>query len=170
MFYNTALAVVPSASFAALCFRLLPPLSPEFRARQLLALTLRDLRRLARERTHGDWEDHANGRLLAMPNEARPLQRAQLLTALSVGGEIVRLRQISRQLDLGAALDVALNSLAAADSSSAILQLTQLDAVLAARTGAELEIQAILRSRGSILALSEALTQHAVYFETGASR
>jgi uncharacterized membrane protein YccC len=82
-FYNSALAILAGAGAAALSFRLIPPLSPAFRTRRLLALTLRDLRRLAMGRTfndwHGnDWESHIHGRLLAMPEEATPLQRAQL--------------------------------------------------------------------------------------------
>ena len=46
-FYNTALAIVAGVGAGALSFRLLPPLSPALRTRRLLALTLRDLRRLA---------------------------------------------------------------------------------------------------------------------------
>jgi len=46
-FYNGALAIVTGLGAAAFSFRLLPPLSPAFRTRRLLALTLRDLRRLA---------------------------------------------------------------------------------------------------------------------------
>ncbi len=46
-FYNASSTIVFGAGFAALSFRLLPPLSPAFRTRRLLALTLRDLRRLA---------------------------------------------------------------------------------------------------------------------------
>jgi uncharacterized membrane protein YphA (DoxX/SURF4 family) len=46
-FYNSALAIVAGAGAATLAFRLLPPLSPALRTRRLLALTLRDLRRLA---------------------------------------------------------------------------------------------------------------------------
>ena len=46
-FYNTALSIVVGSGVAALSFRLLPPLSPAFRTGRLLALTLRDLRRLA---------------------------------------------------------------------------------------------------------------------------
>ena len=46
-FYNTALAIFVGSAIAALAFRLLPPLSPALRSRRLLALTLRDLRRLA---------------------------------------------------------------------------------------------------------------------------
>ena len=39
-FYNAALATVIGLGAAALSFRLLPPLSPAFRTRRLLALTL----------------------------------------------------------------------------------------------------------------------------------
>jgi uncharacterized membrane protein YccC len=48
-FYNSALSIVAGYGAGALSFRLLPPLSPEFRTRRHLALTLRDLRRLATE-------------------------------------------------------------------------------------------------------------------------
>jgi hypothetical protein len=34
-------------------------------------------------------------------DEATPLQRAQLLAALSVGSEIIRLRRLIHELDLG---------------------------------------------------------------------
>ena len=67
-FYNAALAIVIGISAAAFSFRLIPPLSPAFRTRRLLALTLRDLRRLARRpipRTPEDWEGHMYGRLAA---------------------------------------------------------------------------------------------------------
>ena len=47
-FYNLALAIVVGLGSAALAFHLLPPLSPELRTRRLLALTLRDLRRLTK--------------------------------------------------------------------------------------------------------------------------
>jgi len=59
-FYNSALAIVSGCGAAALFFRLLPPLSPAFRARRLLALTLHDLRRLARsasDRLAEGWEN-----------------------------------------------------------------------------------------------------------------
>ena len=47
LFYNVALAVIAGAGAGALSFRLLPPLSPAFRAARLLALTLHGLRRIA---------------------------------------------------------------------------------------------------------------------------
>jgi uncharacterized membrane protein YccC len=165
-FYNVGFAIVAGMATAALSFRLLPPLSPAFRSRRLLALTLRDLRRLATGGQHGDWEGHVIGRLSAMPAEATPLQRALLLAAFSVGSEIAGLRSLMPRLALGTALNEALGPLAQGDSASAIAHLGSLDMILADRP----EIPAILRARGSIRAMSEVLTQHAAYFDAGAPR
>ena len=97
-FYNQALAIVAGNCAAAMAFRLIPPLSPAFRTRRLLALTLRDLRRLAAGRKQGDWEAIVHARVSVLPDTATPLQRAQLLAALSAGSDILRLRAISRTL------------------------------------------------------------------------
>jgi uncharacterized membrane protein YccC len=167
-FYNAALATVAGLGAAALSFRLLPPLSTAFRARRLLALTLRDLRRLASgsiPRSPEAWEERVFSRLSVLPNAAEPLQRSELLAALSVGAEIIRLRRICRRFDLGSHLDAALGGMARGDSAMAIVRLTRLDEALAARPGA-----AALRARSSILAMSEALTQHAAYFDAEAPR
>src|SRR6202021_3954185 len=74
-FYNGALAIVAGVGVAALAFRLLPPLSPAQRTRRLLALTLRDLRRLTTgpiPPTPKSWESRIYGRLSALPEEAEP--------------------------------------------------------------------------------------------------
>jgi uncharacterized membrane protein YccC len=168
-FYNTGLAIVCGAGSGALSYRLLPPLSPPFRTRRLLALTLRDLRHLAMGRKLQDWEGLAYGRLSAMPDQATPLQRAQLLVAFSAGCEIVQLRQIARPLGLGGKLDTALAALAEGRSAKAIVRLSHLDAVLAAIAPGESARQVVLRARGSILALSQALAEHAAYFDAEAS-
>ena len=103
IFYNIGVAIVAGFASAALSFRLIPPLSPAFRARRLLALTLRDLRRLAKGRPQGDWEGRVIGQLSVMPADATPPQRTQLLAALSVGSEIMRLRYLMPRLELGRA-------------------------------------------------------------------
>jgi uncharacterized membrane protein YccC len=167
-FYNQASAIVAGISVGALSFRVLPPLSPSFRTRRLLGLTLRDLRRLAMGRTPDDWEGHIRGRLTAMPEEASPLQRAQLLTALSMGREIIRVRPIAHGLSLGAELESALAAVAQGESALATARFNSLDEALAARSRAEPASQTILRARGRILVLSEMLTQHAAYFDAGA--
>jgi uncharacterized membrane protein YccC len=164
-FYNSASAIVAGTGAAALSFRLIPPLSPAFRTRRLLALTLRDLRRLTMgpiPRTPEDWEGRMYGRLSALPDAAQPLQRSEMLAAFSVGTEIIQLRRIGSRIDLGSELDTALEALRRGDIALVTAHLGRLDDALAARPGA-----AALRARGSILALSEVLTQHAAYFEAG---
>src|SRR6266478_1673437 len=158
-FYDAAIAIVAGVGAAAVSFRLMPPLSPAFRTRRLLALTLRDLRRLATgpiPRAPDDWEDRMYGRFSALPDQAQPLQRSQLLAALSVGTEIIELRRIDRRLDLGLELDTALEAATRGDSALATARLARLDEALASRPGA-----AALQARSSILAMSEALTEHA---------
>ncbi len=166
-FYNAALATVAGLGVASLSFRLLPPLSPAFRTRRLLALTRRDLRRLARgstPRSPDAWEGRVFSRLSVLPNAAEPLRRSQLVAALSVGSEIIRLRHICLGLDLGSQLDAALAAGARGDSAMAIGRLARLDEELAARPGV-----AALQARSSILAMSEALIEHAAYFGAAAS-
>ena len=172
-FYNGALAIVAGVGVAALVFRLLPPLSPELRSRRLLALTLRDLRRLTRgpiPRTASKWQGRVYSRLSALPEQAEPLQRARLVAALSVGTEIIRLRCVAHRFDLDAELDAALDALAKGDSLVAAERLTRLDQRLAALSDTRPGARARLRARSSVLAVSEALAQHAAYFDLGARR
>jgi uncharacterized membrane protein YccC len=172
-FYNGALAIVAGVGAAGLAFRLLPPLSPAQRTRRLLALTLRDLRRLTTgpiPRTANEWESRIYGRLSALPEQAEPLQRAQLLAALSVGTEIIRLRRVARRFQLQAELDAALDALARGDSSLATKRLARYDKELAGLPIAGPGARVRLRARGSLLAMLEALAQHPDYFDLGAGR
>jgi hypothetical protein len=72
------------------------------------------------------------------------------------------------RLGLGADLDAALVALAHGNSALATARLARLDDLLAARPGPGPEAQLALRARSSILAIEEALTQHASYFDAGA--
>jgi uncharacterized membrane protein YccC len=170
-YYNSALAIVVGCGVAPLAFWLLPPLSPAVRVRRLLALTSRDLRRLAIAPvvpTLDRWESRIYSRLTALPDQATPLQRAQLLAALSVGTEIIGLRQMTTHLGTAAELDAALNDIALGHSPQAIAKLRQFDDRLAStrKTGTEATIA--LRGRGRILVISEAIAEHGHYFDTGA--
>lgn len=170
-FYNGALAILAGSGAAAFSFRLLPPLPPAFRTRRLLALTLRDLRLLAPGNVSwvaADWESHIYGRLEVMPDAAEPVQRAQLLAALSVGSEIIRLRRLASSLDSGPDLDAALAALARGDSAIATARLARLDDQLASRPDGDSGASLALRARGSILVITEALVEHAFYFDAGA--
>ncbi len=167
-FYNSALAIVAGLGGAALSFRLIPPLSPAFRTRRLLALTVRDLRRLATgpmPRTPDDWEGRIYGRFAALPDQAQPLQRSELMAAFSVGSEIIQLRHIASRLELETALDSAFEAVSEGQSAIAVERLASIDRVLASRSDAN---PAALRARGLILAISNALTQHSAYFDAGA--
>jgi uncharacterized membrane protein YccC len=167
-YYNAALAIVPGVGAAVVSFRLIPPLSPAYRTRRLLALMLRDLHRLATgpiPRTPDDWEGRMYGRFVALPDQAEPLQRSQLMAAFSVGSNIIQLRHIASRLELDAALDSALEALAQGQSAIAVERLALVDKMLASRPGAA---PAVLRARGLILAISASLTQHAACFDAGA--
>jgi hypothetical protein len=168
-FYNSTLAIVAGASIATLAFHLLPPLSPAFRVRRLLGLTLRDLRRLAITPVlpaRGSWESKVYGRLSVLPEQAEPLQRAQLLAALSVGTEIIRLRRNARRIPLGVVLDTALETVAHGQSLLSAERLGRVHDDLAIVPGAGQRASVTLRVQGSIRAISEALVQHASYFDS----
>ena len=165
-FYNAALAIVGGVGAAAFSFRLIPPPSPAFRTRRLLALTLRDLHRLATgpiPDTPTDWQGRMYGRFSALPDQSQPLQRSMLTAAFSVGTEIIQLRHICRRFNLSPGLDVALKAFARGSSATATARLAEIDAVLSSRPDA-----AALRARGLILAISQALAQHSFYFDAGA--
>ena len=167
-FYNTAIAIVAGCAAGALSFRLIPPLSPQFRTQRLLALSLRDLRRLATDpsRRQRSWEERLYSRIAALPNDAAPRQRAVLVTALTVGGSIVSLRQIAPQLGFAAEFEAALGHFSSGDCSAMMIQLEASDRRLAAL--ADHDGLAVTRARGQLLAIRDALSDHRVYFETGA--
>jgi uncharacterized membrane protein YccC len=170
-FYNTALALLAGCGAGALSFRIVPPLSPAFRTRRLLALTLQDLRRLATgplARLPDDWEELMYSRLAVLPDDARPLQRAQLVVGLSTGSEIIRLRRIAPRLGFATDLAAAFDALARGHSATATALLAVIDRRLAIPPDLETPSSLRLRARAIILAVSDALTQHAAYFDAGA--
>ena len=172
-FYNASSAIVIGVGTATLAFRLLPPLSPALRTRRLLTLTLRELRRLATSPIRGtehDWQSRIYSRLSVLPEQAELLQRGQLLAALCVGVDIIRLRRVAPLFDQPLGLEAALKAVAGGNSVVAAERLAQLDQRLAALpSSARPGPQIRLRARASIVALAEALTHHAAYFDRGAA-
>jgi uncharacterized membrane protein YccC len=169
-FYNSALAIVAGVGAAAVSFRLLPPLPPALRARRLLALTLRDLRRLTMgpiPRTTHDWESLTFARLSVLPEQAELGDAGRLLAALSVGSAIIRLRRAGPQLGLNPELDSALAAFAQGHSAAASTELGRLDGRLASVADAGAETSLAMRARGRILLVREVLSEHGVYFDTG---
>jgi uncharacterized membrane protein YccC len=172
-FYNAALAIVAGVGVAALSFRLLPALSPALRTGRLLALTLRDLRRLSTgpiPRTAHECVGRLYSRLSSLPEQADPLQRAQILAALSVGTEIIRLRRMAHRFDQEVDFDMALAAIANGNSSAAVERLARLDQQLAAVPNTRSGARVRFRARTSTLAISEALSQHAAFFDREAGR
>ena len=100
------------------------------------------------------------GPLAALPDQSEPLQRAQLLAALSVGSEIIHLRRMAPRLGAVAQLDAALEAFAHGRSAIATMWLRQLDRRLASDTGAGPQAATALRARAHILAISEAFAEH----------
>ena len=107
-------------------------------------------------------------RLVALPDQAEPLQRAQLLAALSVGTDIDYLWHLVPRLGMATELHAALASLAQGNSTAAIARLHQLDCRLASDPATGPETDDALRVRGRIAAISDVLAEHALYFDSGA--
>ena len=156
-FYDGAVAIVGGVRAAALSFRLLPPVSPAYRTRRLWSLT-RAIWRLATrpgDWSRDDWEGRIYGRLSVLPNEAAPLQRAQLLVAVAVGADIIELRPTTIGLGQGSELDSTLAALAAGKSATATARFARLDHRLASLSPSDSGTSAVMRARGRILAISD---------------
>jgi uncharacterized membrane protein YccC len=171
-FYNAALAIVAGCGAAAVSFRLLPPLSPALRTRRLLALSLRDLKRVTRgpvPQTPEDWEGHMYSRLSVLPDAADPVQRGQLMAALSIGTEIIHLRHLALSFGVVADTDAALEAFAQGNSAMATKRLGQIDRRLALLPDTNPDTHLALRARAAILAISETLDEHHAYFDARAT-
>jgi len=173
-FYNSVLAVSAGVGAGALAFCLWPPLSPTLRTRRLLAHTRRDLRRLAKGSiwSSNDWEQRVYQRFTVLPDAAELLERAQLVAALLVGSEMIRLRRLTRRFDFGFDfnLDLAFDALSRGESAVASKRLSDVDRMLAALPSGWPGARVRLRARSSILAMSEALLRHAPYFDSQTTR
>jgi uncharacterized membrane protein YccC len=169
-FYNSALAIFGGCAGAALAFYLIPPLPPQLRARRLLALAQRDLRKAitaSRPPTLKEWEQSIYGLLAAMPDASEPVQRSQLIAALCVGSEVIRLRRLSRFIALQPELDAALSALADGDCDRALFLLDQLDDRLGSRDAPHPTRR--LRARARMLVITEAIKQHLTFFQGGSA-
>jgi hypothetical protein len=108
-----------------------------------------------------------HARIAALPDAAEPLQRSQIMTALSVGSEVINLRRIAPQLGLGADLDAALAALAQGHSAAATARFAGLDRRLAALAESGPQAFLALRTRAMVLLVRDALVQHGAYFDAG---
>jgi uncharacterized membrane protein YccC len=165
-FWNGAIAILAGIAIGVIAMLVIPPLSPATRTERLLALTLADLRRLVRRASPGrqaDWENLGVARLLAMPDQAEPVERAELAAAVAVGKEIVRLRLVAPRFVPGGMVDAVLAPLAEGRSGEAIERLKEIDRRVAALPRARSRI--LLSLRASIVVISGQLSEFASYFD-----
>ena len=159
-FYNAALAIVAGGGAAALSFRLLPPLSPAFRTRRLLALTLRDLRRLATGPVPGQ---PRIGKAASMAASRRCRSRPSRCSARSFwrrypsGPRSSGFAVSPPGSVCGSELDAALEAVARATARSRPNGLPGSMTAWPLSPAPGQRRRLALRARGSILAISEAL-------------
>lgn len=158
-FYNSALATVAGSLLAAASMRLVPPIPAALRAARIVAAAWRDVRRLARPQArHGvqAWNARVAARLAALPEDAAPAQRGQLVRALATGEEIDRLGASVRRFGLQREFEAAVGRLAAGDDAGAAARLSVLDQALASQSVGPVGTQARLRARASVRGLADA--------------
>jgi len=168
-FWNTSSAIIVGIACGAIAMLIFPQLSPAMRTRRLLALALADLRRLlmrASPERQDDWQSRGVARLLAMPDPAQPVERADLFAAVAVGKEVIRLRRVAPRFVDGAAVDAALTALAEGRSGAASERLKQIDSQLAALPPAKARSRIVLSLRASLLAICDQLGEFAPYFDS----
>jgi uncharacterized membrane protein YccC len=171
-FLNTGVAVVAGTVIGSAAMLLLPPPSPVFRIARLLALTRRDLRRLATRRrwlSRADWISLVSWRIEAMPDaESSPQALAELLAALSVGEAVIWLRDTRPLLARPERLSHALAALAAGDLASARHWFNHLGAAqsdgIAGEGAFDGRSAPRLRASASATLIIEALRRHAAFF------
>ncbi|MGO9543299.1 MAG: FUSC family protein [Rhodomicrobium sp.] len=167
-FYNSSLAIVGGLGFAALSMVLLPQLPPAIRARRLLALTLGDFRRLAARPSNSSvdgWVGRVSGRIVALPDQAKPIQFARLGYAMLAGAQIIRLQTLGSGLGLATKLNAVFDAIAHGNSQAAIELIARLDQNLAEVESSGADANARIKLRAGILLLSEALSRHGAYFD-----
>jgi uncharacterized membrane protein YccC len=165
-FLNNALAIVAGSIAGVAGYRLIPPLSPALRARRHVAAALRDLRRLAagRWRPSADvWELRLYDRTIALPHDATPLQRGQLVTALGVGLAILPLRALAAATGEQEGVQRMLSALAAGDLDHVRASAAEIADCVAPQAGADGEFE-VQRFCACVRQIEEALSSHPEFF------
>jgi uncharacterized membrane protein YccC len=171
-FFNSALGLLSGCAAGGLALVLIPPVSPRIRSQRLVDLSIRDLRRLAaghRRWTLPQWQRRIYGRLIALPEEAEPVQRPYLVSVLAVGLHVIRLQRLARHGRLGAELSDVQASLAAGDLPKLRVVLEALDREIAAIPDTQRGAPGRLRGRSALLAIGETVNRQRAYFESHAA-
>jgi uncharacterized membrane protein YccC len=168
-FCNSTVAIIAGICWAVVAMLIIPPLPPAVRVRRALAATLRDLRRLTSGNAMprvADWQGRIYRRLSQMPAQVEPLRLARLVAMLSMGAEMIRLHRVTRRFDAAADVDKALLAVVRSDSSDSAERLAEVDGMLAGLPESAAPKSVVLRARGSVHAILDALSQHRDYFDT----
>jgi uncharacterized membrane protein YccC len=168
-FFNSALGLLSGCAAGGLALLLIPPVSTQIRSRRLVDLAIRDLRRLAAGRrrwTLRQWQSRTYGRLVALPEEAEPLQRSYLVSVLSVGLQVIRLQRLSRIGRIGAEITGVQASLSSGDLSKLKVALDVVDREIAFIPDTWQGARGRVRARSALLAVGEAVSRHSEYFES----
>ena len=165
---NGALAIAGGCLAGAVVLRVVPPLSPAVRTRRLLRLTLVDLRTAMRRpgrMTPGRWRKLCYGRIVALPASAAPADGSRILAALTVGLQMIALRDDAASLGWDAApVDGTAQALSAGRVPEALAALAML------RPSGEPAGDNPLRQRAlaAISEITETLRNYSTYFGAAA--
>jgi uncharacterized membrane protein YccC len=164
-FLNNGVAVVAGTIVACLWMALLPAVPANWRTRRLLALSVRDLRRLAVHRrwlSRADWTSLVSCRLAAMPTTATEEQLAQLVATLSCGEAVIQLRDWRRTFVGADHLDCALAALGAGNIPGTRYSLAKFVAMLSESDASG--SLAALRGQAAASVIADAFAHHSAFF------
>jgi uncharacterized membrane protein YccC len=164
-FLNTGVAVVAGTIVGCLWMALLPAIPATWQTQRLLALSVRDLRRLAVRRRwlgRADWTSLISCRLAAMPTTATQEQLAQLVAALSSGEAVIQLRDWRGTFIGTDHLDCALAALSAGNVPGAHYWLAKFVAMLS--EGEAPASLAALRGQAAASVIADAFARHSAFF------
>ena len=168
-YFNTAFGLLSGCVAGALALLLIPPVSASIRSQRLVDLSIRDLRRLAAGRrnwTLSQWQGHLYARLVAIPEEAQPVQRSYLVATLVVGSSLIRLLRLSRHGRIGTEISEIETCLAEGDLVTLRVVLHRLNGEIASIPDAKPGVRGRLRARSALLAIVEAVDRQSEYFES----
>jgi uncharacterized membrane protein YccC len=162
-FLNNGVAVVAGTIVGCLWMALLPAIPAAWQTQRLLALSVRDLRRLAVRRrwlSRADWTSLISCRLAGLPTSASQEQLAQLLAALSSGEAVIQLRDWRRTFVATDHLDCALAALSAGNIPGTRYWLAKFVTTLSESEGSLVA----LRGQAAVSVIEDALARHAAFF------
>ena len=164
-YFNLALSIVSGTVIGTLFFVVMPTIPPQTRARRLLALSLRDFRRLA---SHGSvdfarWNKLLARRAEALPSQATPEEAGALMALLALGQAVIHLRALLPDEPAAGLLAHALASLAEGQPARAMESLQKLAEVPGAGAAAPDAAPAAppVQARAAVEVIIDAIDLHA---------